>query len=206
MLIAESFVLLALKPDGSPARGGYQSAAEAGVTGALIAELVQQGHVDLDDRGRVRLTGSRPDHPLLAQVLDNLAPIEGRKLKSRLGSVKRSGWKEVVDGLIDQGIVGRDAGAFRPTRHPVLDVGAQAHLLAELRAAATGDGPMDARTATLLALAGPCYLLEVVAPDRADHKQAKARIAEATDQVPAAEAVKYVVEAAGAAAVVAASS
>lgn len=58
--------------------------------------------------------------------------------------------------------------------------------------AGTPSGP---RTATLLALAGPCQLLEVVAPDRADRRLAKRRIAEASEQVPAARAVKYVIEA-----------
>ena len=57
---------------------------------------------------------------------------------------------------------------------------------------------MDDTTATLLALAGPSQLLEVVAPDRADRKMAKRRIKEAADAVPAAAAVKYVIEAAAA--------
>lgn len=197
MLLAESFVLLALDPDGAPARGATtQSAAEVGVTGALLTELVQQGHLTLDDRGRIGLTGTRPDHPLLAQVLDNVAKHDGKKLTSRLGAIKHSGWNEVVEGLIAQGVVGREKRALRPTRHPVADVGAHAHLLAEVRAAATGTGPLEPRVAALLALAGPCQLLEVVAPERGDRTQAKARIAEATEQVPAAKAVKHVIDAA----------
>lgn len=65
-----------------------------GVTGALVTELVQQGHIGLTG-GRIHVTGSRPVHPMLMQALDNLAHHEGRKLKARLGSVKRAGWKEV---------------------------------------------------------------------------------------------------------------
>jgi hypothetical protein len=63
------------------------------------------------------------------------------------------------------------------------------------------------RDAVLLALAGPCQLLEVVAPERADRKQAKRRIAAASEQVEAAAAVKCAIEAVAAAttAVVAAS-
>ena len=69
-------------------------------------------------------------------------------------------------------------------------------------------GPLDARMATLLALAGPCQLLEVVAPDRSDRKAARRRIDTAADQVPAAKAVKATIEAVQAAvvAVIAASS
>ena len=38
-------------------------------------------------------------------------------------------------------------------------------------------------------------MLEVVAPERADRGKAKRRIAEAAEQVPAAAAVKYVIDA-----------
>ena len=91
-----------------------------------------------------------------------------------------------------------------PTRHPVIDEAAHASLLAEVRAAATGNDPMDPRIATLLALAGPCQLLEVVAPARSDRAKAKRRIAEAAEQVPAAAAVKHVIESMEAAAATAA--
>lgn len=206
MLIAEEFVLLALDPDGTPARGAsYQSATEVGVTGALISQLALQGHVDLAG-GRVHLTGSRPEHPLLAQALDNLAPIEGKKLKNRLSSVKHAGWSEVVDGMVDAGVIGRDKATLRPTHHPVADTAAHAALLAELRAAATGDGPLDERTAVLLALSGPCQLLEVVAPERSDRKHAKRRIKEAAELVPAAEAVRATIEAVVAATTIAATT
>jgi hypothetical protein len=206
MLFAEAFVLLALNPDGTVARGiSNQPAAATGVTGALIAELATEGHVDLSD-GRIHLTGTTPDHPLLAQVLANLAPHEGKKLKSRLSSVKHAGWTEVVDGMVDAGIVGREKTALHATHHPVIDQAGHAALLAEVRAAATGEGPLSERDAVLLALAGPCQMLEVVAPDRSDRKHAKRRIAAASEQVEAAAAVKYAIEAVAAAAAVVASS
>ena len=72
-----------------------------------------------------------------------------------------------------------------------------------LRAAAGSDGPLEPDTATLLALAGPCQLLEVVAPERADRAQAKRRIDDAAGQVPAAPAVKAAIEAVQTAAIVA---
>jgi hypothetical protein len=194
MLIAEELVLLALHPDGTMARGASsQTAVAVGVTGALVTELALDGHLDVSD-GRIRLTGTRPTHPLLAQALDHTAPHAGKKLKSRLGSIKHAGWSEVVDGMIAAGIVGRETAPLRPTRHPVKDLAAQARLLAEVRAAAVGVGPLEPRVATLLALAGPCQLLEVVAPDRADRKAARRRIDTAADQVPAAAAVKATVQ------------
>ncbi len=194
MLLAEQFVLLALDADGTVARGASnQPSASVGVTGALITELASEGHIDLAD-GRIHLTGTVPTNPLLAQTLDNLRPHEGKKLKSRLSAVKHSGWPEVVDAMVDTGMIGREKDALRPTRHPVTDPAAHAALLAEVRAAATGDGPLSERDAVLLALAGPCQLLEVVAPERSDRKQAQRRIASATEQVDAAAAVKQALE------------
>lgn len=195
MLLAEQFVLLALDTDGTVARGTTnQPNAAIGVTGALIAELARDGHVDLAD-GRLRLTGTIPPHPLLAQTLENLRPHEGKKLKSRLTTIKHAGWSEVVDAMVDTGVVGREKEPLHPTRHPVTNPVAHATLLAEVRTAATSDGPLRERDAVLLALAGPCQMLEVVAPDRADRKQAKRRIAHASELVEAPEAVKQAIDA-----------
>ena len=96
--------------------------------------------------------------------------------------------------MVAAGTLGREKATLRPTRHPVTDPAAQATLLADVRAAARGNGALPPRMATLLALAGPSQLLEVVAPDRADRAKAKARIAEAAESVPAAAAVKYVID------------
>jgi hypothetical protein len=199
MLLAEAFVLLALNPDGTPARGlTAQSAVKLCVTAALLTALSQDGHLDLSD-GRIRLTGTTPTHPLLQQVLDNVRLDEGKKLKNRLAQLRHSGWNEVVDLMVEEGLLGRETRTMRPTRHPVLCSQEQDALLRQVRSAATGIGPMDDRTATLLALAGPGQLLEVVAPDRADRAAARTRIKEAADRVPAAAAVKSVIDATDAA-------
>jgi len=195
MLIAEELVLLALQPDGRLARGAStRSAVALGVTGALVTELAIDGHLDLTD-GRIRPTGTRPQQPLLASSLDSVQRHAGKKLKSRLGSIKHAGWSEVLDGMVTAGTVGREAAMLRPTRFPVTDRVAHAQLLADVHAAAMGAGPLDARMAALLALAGPCQLLEVVAPERADRSTARQRIDTAADQVPAAEAVKATIQA-----------
>jgi Golgi phosphoprotein 3 (GPP34) len=202
MLLAEEFVLLALTPEGVPARGyTNHSASAVGVTGALLTELSQEGHFALIG-GEIHVTGTKPSHPLLLQVLDNVLPHDGKKLKRCLSNIKHSGWSEVVDLMIEHGKLGREQHPLHPTRHPVLCLEQQTEILHRVRAAASSGESMDDRTATLLALAGPCQLLEVVAPDRADRKLAKRRIEEATERVPVADAVKYVVDAAASAAVV----
>lgn len=194
MLIAEQFVLLTLDPDGSPARTGTRPYVKVGVTGALVAELETAGHLALDE-GRIHITGTAPPaHPLLAAVLAGMIAHEGKRVRSRLPRIERAGWSEVVDAMIEDGILGREEHALRPTRHPVLDPSRHAELLVQVRAAATGDGPLDDRMAVLLALAGPCHQLEVVAPERSGRGRAKRRIGEAGDRVPVAGAVKHVVD------------
>ena len=84
--------------------------------------------------------------------------------------------------MIDEGKLGREKDGLQPTRHPVLCLDEQQQILDRVRAAATNDEPIDDQTATLLALAGPSQMLEVVAPDRADRKIAKRRIKEAAER------------------------
>jgi len=67
-------------------------------------------------------------------------------------------------------------------------------VLDQVRAAATGQGPVPPDVAVVLALAGPCRLLERVAPDRGTRGQAKKRIAQATAETPFAPGVAQIVD------------
>jgi hypothetical protein len=135
-----------------------------------------------------------------AQVNGKISPQRARNfgLDKQVGRV----WKRVVDGLVEQGVLGRDdRGLFQVTTHPVLQPKLRDEVLMRLREAAAGDAELEPRTAVVLALAGPARLLEVVADKPHDH--AKRRIAEATESTPVAEVVKQVIaEAAAAAAAV----
>jgi hypothetical protein len=64
----------------------------------------------------------------------------------------------------------------------------------QVRAAATGVGPVRPDVAVVLALAGPCRLLERVAPDRSTRRGAKRRIAAATAETPFAPDVATIVD------------
>jgi hypothetical protein len=64
-----------------------------------------------------------------------------------------------------------------------------------VRATATGQEPVPPDVAVVLALAGPCRLLERVAPDRSTRSQAKKRIARATADTPFAPGVAQIVDA-----------
>ena len=97
--------------------------------------------------------------------------------------------------LVDTGVLGRDGpSVFRPTRHPVIDAAARQAVVDQVRAAATGAGPVRPDVAVVLALAGPCRLLERVAPDRSTRREAKRRIAAAIAETPFAPGVATIVD------------
>ena len=75
---------------------------------------------------------------------------------------------------MDTGVLGRNRpSVFRPTRHPFIGTAARRAVLDQVRAVATGAGPVRPDVAVVLALAGPCRLLERVAPDRRIRGRAK---------------------------------
>jgi hypothetical protein len=74
-------------------------------------------------------------------------------------------------------VLGRDKPSLlRPTRHPVLDMAARQAVVDQIRAAAAGEAPVSAQLAVVLALIGPCRLLDRVAPDPGTRGEAKRRI------------------------------
>ena len=77
---------------------------------------------------------------------------------------RRSRWSGVVNHMVDSGVLGSEKQSLRPTRHPVINPNAQELLRREIQSLASGNQPLTHRTESLLALAGPCQMLEVVAP------------------------------------------
>ena len=76
----------------------------------------------------------------------------------------------------------------------VIGAAARQAVVDQVRAAATGAGPVRPDVAVVLALAGPCRLLERVAPDRSTRREAKRRIARATAEAPFVPGVAKIVE------------
>jgi len=207
VLIAQELVLLALDPDRGVPVNSSRAPLTACLSGALVAELGLGGLVGVQGR-RFAVTGTPPAPGLLHDVYQALRSPAGRRSADQLRRLDRQiggSWKRVVDGLVEAGIVDR-----RPVRrllwtlttHPVLAPAVRQEVLDRVRAAAAGEGPIDPRTAVVLALSGPARLLEVVAPDHPrDH--AKQRIAQAADATPVAPVVQQVIREAQAAAAVA---
>jgi hypothetical protein len=204
MLIAEELLLLSLSPEKGTVVNGAREQLKVGLAGALVAELALAGLVEVRDRTFV-VVGDAPAAPLLRDVHRELATGRGRRSKGQLRRLDRAlgrVWPRIVDGLVASGALDRRQDrvlGFPVTRHPVLDERAYGEVLDRVRRAATSPGEIDPRTAVLLALAGPCRLLEVVAPEHADRRYAKLRIAAATSSTPVAPVVKAVIQEAQAA-------
>ena len=195
MLLAEELVLVAVDPGSGRPALGVRDQLNACLAGLLIAELA------LDE--------ASPTSPLLAAAAEVLAE-KGNKVKSALSHMSRGleqrlgvgTWDAVTRGLVEAGTLASSESGLRP-RHEVLDAAARDDVVERLRAAASGDEPMDVRTAMLLSMIGPAHLLEVVAPSRKDRKHARRRIEHALDATslqPVGESVRRVLADAAAAA------
>ena len=173
-------------------------ALRVGLAGALVGELALDERLDLSGK-RIVAVGPAPENPLLAAVHHELAGGRGRRSVAQLRRLDRALggiWPRLVDGLIEQGVLGRRsaAGAAVPgDPAPGVEPAVRDRVVGEVRAAAQGGATLPPRTAVLLALSGPCRLLEVVAPDRADRAHARMRIETATELTPVAPIVKRVI-------------
>jgi hypothetical protein len=76
----------------------------------------------------------------------------------------------------------------------VLDTAARQAVLDQVRAAARGEGPVRPDVGAVLALAGPCRLLERVAPDRGTRDEAKKQIARVAAETPSAPGVVKIID------------
>jgi hypothetical protein len=199
VLIAEMLLLVAVNDKGHVSRWSGGSFLDVGLTGALLAELAMGGQLTIAGDGTVRAGATRPDDELLADVYDAIREhLDGRKTRQVIRGLSRrvGGSRDrVVDRLAGTGVLGRDRPSMlRPTQHPVIDTATHQAVLAQVRAAATGLGPVAPDVAVVLALAGPCRLLERIAPDRSTRSQAKKRIARATADTPFAPGVAQIVD------------
>ncbi len=178
MLIAEEFLLLALKEESGRRRLGSDSLKPA-LGGALLAELALGERIGVtpasdgwNRRGRVTITSLTPtDDPELDAALQHLARFEGRKVKD---FVSGSSGKRLTKGLVPRllhrlakaGVLteqkGRILGVIPRTTWPVRDRAAEDEIRQRLQAAlVTGLTPTE-RTVTLIALLEVTRLLAKV--------------------------------------------
>lgn len=172
---------------------------QVGLTGALLADLVIDDRLAVAEDGTVRAGDTRPGNELLADVCDAVREhLQGRTVRQVIGGLSHhigGSWDRVVGRLTDAGVLGRDRPSrLRPTRHPVLDMAARQTVLDQIRAAASGQRPVSPQVAVVLALIGPCRLLERVAPHPGTRGEAKRRIDRVTAETPLAPSVATIVD------------
>ncbi len=189
---------------GAPVNSSKQQL-KVGMSGSLVAELALMELLEVQEK-RFVVNGPPPADPLLARVHAEVATGKGRRSKGQLRRLDRAVggvWGVVEDRLVEQRVLGRRQDhvlMFPVLRTPVVDTGAQMKVVQRVRAAAAGNSELDQRTAVLLAMSGPCRLLEVVAPERDGRRHARKRIDEATQMTPVAPVVRAVIQNAQAAA------
>jgi hypothetical protein len=196
VLIAELLLLTALNDQGQVPVGSG-ALVQVGLTGALLADLAIDGRLAVADDGTVRAGDARPGDGLLGDACDAVREhLQGRNVRQVIGGLSHhigGSWDRVVGRLTDAGVLGRDRPSLlRPARHPVLDTAARQAVVDQIRAA--GEGPVSPQVAVVLALIGPCRLLERVAPDPGTRGEAKRRIDRVTAETPFAPGVATIVD------------
>jgi len=172
---------------------------QVGLTGALLADLAIDGRLAVAEDGTVRAGDTRPGDELLADVYDAVREhLQGRNVRHVIGGLSHhiGGSRDRVAGrLIGAGVLGRNRPSLlRPARYPVFGTAARQAVLDQIRAAAAGEGPVSPQVAVVLALIGPCRLLERVAPDPGTRGEAKRRIDRAIAETPLAPGVAKIVD------------
>ncbi len=107
MLIAEQLLLIALDPQTGRIPLGTKDYLKVGLSGALLAELGIDEHLELT-AGRVRVTTASVDPPadaLLAEILAGLRTDEPMKPKAAVKRVDRlvgGSWNRLIDRLVEE--------------------------------------------------------------------------------------------------------
>jgi hypothetical protein len=191
MLLAEEFALVAINPKTGRHALGMRSQMNACLAGLLLGELALDGVLAPGKAKATLVTVDAPPpaEPLLAAAAD-VVRQRGPKIKAVLSHMDRGlgkrldagTWDSVVDALVRRGfVVVRSNGSQHRLTVPGEDL--RFEIVGRLRAAATGDDPLDPRTALVLSMTGPGHLLEVVSPERAGRKHARRRIDHALDDI-----------------------
>lgn len=210
MLLAEELALVAVNPETGRYQMGTRDQLNASLAGLLVAELVIADMAQVVKKDDIQLTGTgtagAATLAAAAQVVEEKAP----RLRAILSHMDRGLQRRLGTGTLDTALAGLvAAGYLAPAtgegraRSELTAPAVRDEVVGRLRAAAQADGPMDIRTAALLSLTGPAYLLEVVAPDRGTRRHARKRIDRALDATvlaPVAKTVRRVLADAAAAA------
>ncbi len=171
------------------------------LAGALLVELALAGRVVVED-GRVRVVDrGRTGHALVDDALARIADHEKhRKPKDWVVGLAKGLPQRVVDGLVTAGILHREQDkvlwVFTSTRYPSprgVEAPAESQVRARLDRVIRSSGPVEPRTAALLALVRATKFERRTFPE-VPRDQVRARLDEVGRADWAAAAVKRAIE------------
>jgi hypothetical protein len=178
----EEILLLALHDEKGTVHFGASFAQAAG--GAILAELLLDGYLEVVAEGktsRIRVRDAAPpDDPLLAACFDRVAQEDRARSASRwvqrFATTKQLK-ERVAARLVERRILRREEAkvllVFSRTVYPERDARPEREVVARLRRAVNGSGPVTPRTVVLLALAHHTGLLKrAVEPRRLKERKA----------------------------------
>jgi len=207
----EEVLLLALRDDEGTIASGtmYQYA----IAGAVLAELVLQGRVKVDEskrRKRAIVADPRPTGaPLLDECLEKIAATKPKGLDHWVGKFAGIGGLKhrVAERLCDRGILREEEGKvlllFTRRVYTETDPRPEYEIVERLRRAIfTDTRDLGPRTAVLVSLADATGILKVVF-DKKELKARKARIEQVVNGEVMGEAAKEAIQAMHAAVMVA---
>ena len=212
MFLHEEVMLLALRDEEGTVAGGTHYTYALG--GAILAELLLQGRVKVDDSGRRKLLtvkSSKPvGEPLLDECLERVKSAKRRATLqtwvARFAGVKRLRHR-VALGLCERGVLRADEDTvlliFKRKVYPEVDPKPERELIERLRQAVfTYTRELDPHTVVLAALAHGSGILRVVF-DKKKLKGRKKRLEQLTNGDVAGKATREAIEAMQAAVVAA---
>jgi hypothetical protein len=194
LLLAEELLLVAYTPEGTARGQGAEL--DCALGGALLLELVLDGHLELDGK-LVRATGKVPTRPMLRAAYDQVAgkPRRPQAWVTRLSKDTR---KRLLHRMVEIGVLEdvtyKTLGVFTRHRFPVRNVAARDAVLARLRDVVLDGSEPDERTAGLVTVIGAAKLERRIFPD-ADRRAVQRRMKEIADAPWAARAVRKAIEA-----------
>ena len=196
---AEIFLLLT-NDEGGPASWGTQTG--WALSAATIADLLIEERVLLEEGKdpRVRVIDATPTgRPILDKVLSRIVEKEGRKLSTLVQDRKLNPEAEVVQELVDRGVVevvpARLLGLVSAKR-PTLDPLPEREVRERLRTILVGGQP-SATDATLLAILQALGVAKKVLKAESEGmsaKQLKGRIEDASNEVAVGVALKRAID------------
>lgn len=180
MPINEAIMLLALDEKQGEVRWSASPYLDYALAGALVAELVRLGRVEVCEDDHLRSVSQQPTGSALLDEVNQL-------IAKSPSPHTPAGWvgevvalegiaKRQMEELVAKGILQRQTGnflfIFPHTTYPTRDYTPEKELLARIRQAVTGTEPVDARLAALITIANGAHLLRGLIPaEELDRRQ-----------------------------------